>query len=209
LKQNYLQLLRALNAPDPNFKAVAAIIGREVSMTYKLLRLVNSAASGVTNRITSIDRALVMVGARQLRQWASIIAVAELSANGPVELISCSSIRGRFCQLIGEALGLNAQSQDLFLMGLFSLLDVIAHRPLNLLLDDVELEGPAREALEGKPGQFRSILDLVVAYEQGKWGDVATHAGELGLPSHRLPALYVPAVEWANASFDNVTAAAA
>jgi len=93
-------------------------------------------------------------------------------------------------------------------MGLFSLLDVITHRPLQELLDEVELHGAARDALDGQPGQFRDILSLVTAYEQGQWTTVGELAERLGVPTYRLPNLYVPAVEWANASFDAATAAA-
>jgi len=200
LKPNFLRLLRALSDPEPDFGKVADIIAREVSLTYKLLRLVNSAASGLSNRVTSIDRALMLIGARGLRQWAAVIVVAELSSSAPAELICCSAVRGRFCQLIGEALGLTSYAQDLFLMGLFSLLDVIAQRPMPLLLNDLELEGPARDALENGRGDFRPILDLVVAYEQARWDVVAEQGATIGLPLHRLPGLYVPAVEWADVS---------
>jgi c-di-GMP-related signal transduction protein len=207
LKPNFLQLLKALYAEEPDFRTIAEIIGREVSLTYKLLRMVNAASTGLVQRVTSIDRAIVMLGARGLRQWASVIAIAELSQNGPVELISCSCVRGRFCQLLGETLGMNGEAHDLLLMGLFSLLEVIAQRPLSPLLDEVGLQGPARDALEGGCGRFRDILDLVVAYEQAKWSDVATYADRVGLPTHRLPNLYMPAVDWANASFEAATAA--
>jgi EAL and modified HD-GYP domain-containing signal transduction protein len=199
-KPNYLKLLQALNQPELDFRAIADIISREVSLTYKLLRLVNSALFGQRVKINAIDRALLVLGERGIRQWASMIAVSELASEAPAELIVTSAIRGRFCQIIGETLGAGDLTQDLFLVGLFSLLDTIASRPLEGVLDELGINSAVKDALTGQDNQLRPIYDLVLAYEGGSWDAVHELAGRVGLDRSELPGLYLPAVEWANSS---------
>src|SRR5262249_14858541 len=102
LEPNHLPLMQTLSVPEPDLPVVADIIAHDPSLTYKLLRLVNSVACGLSTPVSSIDRALMMVGTRGLRQLAFLAAVSGFAAHTPAELLTCSSIRGRFCQLIGE-----------------------------------------------------------------------------------------------------------
>ena len=204
-KPNYLKLLQELSEDELNFKHLNEIISREVSLAYKLLRLVNSPLFGLRVKVNAIDRALMMLGERGIRQWASVIAVSELSSSAPPELIITSAVRARFCQLIGEHLGEKELAQDLFLMGLFSLLDAISSRPLDQVIEELGIDGDVKDALNGEPNALRPIYELVLAYEQGSWDEVTALASQVGIERSDVPGLYLPAVEWANSSLAMTT----
>ena len=201
-RPSYLKLLRTLSDADVNFRALEKIITPEASLTHKLLRLVNSPYYGLRSKVTSVDRALVTLGQYGIRQWVAVIAVSELSGNAPAELIVTSAIRARFCQAVGHAVGMGQRAEELFLMGLFSLLDAIASWPLASLLSDLGVDGPVRDALLGEPNELRPIYDLILAYEHGQWDTVTQLAENIGLQPKDLPHLYLPSVEWANYSLD-------
>ena len=107
-----------------------------------------------------------------------------------------SVVRGRFCELLGRELGLGEQDQDLFLMGLFSLIDALTGRPLDEALTGLPLIDPARAALPGARNRLRMILDLVQSYERAQWSVAERLIAELQLGPDTMPGAYLEAVNW-------------
>ncbi len=200
-KVNYLRFLRELNQPSLDMDKLEQIIKQDVSLSYKLLRYLNSAWFGWRTEVTSIKAALVRLGEKPTKKWASMVAYTNLAEDKPSELLLTSLIRARLCELIGPEAGLTGNDLDLFLMGMFSLIDALVDRPLADVLEEVSVSDEVRNALLGKPSQLNSIYNLVLAYERGEWEQVLTISSEFSIDRSRILECYTQAVEWADQIF--------
>lgn len=192
----YMNLLTAINRPNLSLEEVENLVKHDVSLSYRVLRSVNSAAFGLQQEVTSIRRALVLLGVHQIRKWASVWTLAGLSDGGTPEAVSVALVRARCCEMIGEQTR-NPDAGAFFLLGLCSLLDVILQRPMVDALADMPLPAPVRDAILGKNNQARVVLDTITAYEQGLWDPASTGAATLGLDADALPLIYADALCWA------------
>lgn len=197
----YLQFLSQLNRPTLDFKRIEQLIKQDVGLSVKFLRFLKSAAFGFRGDFTSIKQALALLGERPFRRWASVLAVAALSADRPGELLSTCLLRGRFCELLARELGMGGRELDLFAVGLFSLMDAVVGRPLPELLKDVAMPSDLVEALlpRGKANRIGDTLALVIAYERADWQQVDEITKRLGLADSilKLPRCYQDALSWA------------
>jgi EAL and modified HD-GYP domain-containing signal transduction protein len=206
-KLNYLHMLQELQWPDVDFVRLEGIVKRDMALSFKLLRYINSAYFGLGNKVTSIMHAIRLLGPRQFKQWASLLVMASMGSDKPDELVIQALIRGRFCESLAPMLGMKQRSQELFLLGMFSVIDAILGRPLEEILKDLPLSSEIKDALCGKPNRLCDVFDYVLAYEKGDWEAVSEMAGALGLDESGIPAVYLAAVHWAKRSFGEVSAA--
>ncbi len=207
-KLNYLQMLQEIQLPGVNFDHLEAIIKRDMALSFKLLRYINSAYFGLSNKVSSIMHAITLLGAREFKQWASLVVMASMGSDKPDELVVQALIRGRFCESLAPMLGMKQRAQELFLLGMFSVIDAILDRPLEEILKDLPLSDDIKDALCGKPNRLRAVFDYVLAYEKGDWDRVSEMAAGLGLRDESgIPAIYLHAVHWAQKSFGEVSAA--
>lgn len=200
-KTNYLRLLREVNSRDFDLGRIENVIKSELTLSYKLLKYLNSAAFGWRRQISSIKHALVAVGERELRKWMSVLCLTQMADDKPPELALQSLVRAHFCEQMGSLVGMADRSTDLFLAGLFSMLDTIMQRPLAECLEQVPIATEVLDALiEGK-GRMRDILDGVVAYERGDWAAVRAVAEKLTVDPERVSETYLQAVKRADTLF--------
>ena len=196
-KIQFLRILKDVHAPEVDFKKLAQLIQSEVSLSYKLLKLINSAAFALRHRVTSILQALSLLGLREIRSWVSLLSISSMADDKPAELVVSSLIRARLCEQLAQPCKMGDRKSDLFLMGLFSLLDVIMSRPIEEILEEITVEDDIIEALTGTPGPMRDLLELVIAMEKGQWEDVSTLAGKLQIEEVPLSQAYLDALKWA------------
>jgi EAL and modified HD-GYP domain-containing signal transduction protein len=206
-KLNYLHMLQEIQSPDVNFNRLEGIVKRDMALSFKLLRYINSAYFGLSNKVSSIMHAIRLLGPRQFKQWASLLVMASMGSDKPDELVVQALIRGRFCESLAPMFGMKQRSQELFLLGMFSVIDAILGRPLEEILKDLPLSDEIKDALCGKPNRLRDVFDYVLAYEKGEWEALSEMAGALGLDESGIPAVYLAAVHWAKRSFGEVNAA--
>jgi c-di-GMP-related signal transduction protein len=198
---NYLRLLSELNRPEVDMRRLEAVVKQEASITYRLLRRVNSAAYGFRVETSSLRHALVLLGEREIRMCATVWALADLGRDQPAELVVTSTLRARFCEMLGPAARIADRTSDLFLVGMFSTLDAILGQPMDRILETLPLPDDVAAALVGTPNRLRSVLDCAVAYEQGRWDDAAATAAAAGIAEADLPSCYLEAVEWTREIF--------
>jgi EAL and modified HD-GYP domain-containing signal transduction protein len=172
-----LDLLRAVNAPDPDLEELAAEIQRDAALCYKLLRYVNSAMLGLRVAVHSVAHAIALLGLAEVRKWVSLLAMASLGADKPAALLASALERARCCELLAEPFGLDASRADLFLLGLFSHLDAMLDRPLAEAIAALPLDPAVRAALLEGAGPLRAPWACVLAIEAGDWGALARAAG--------------------------------
>ncbi len=130
-KLNHLRLLRELGKPHLDLPAVEQVLKSDMALASKLLKHLNSAWFGWRQRVTSLQHAVVLLGDRQFRKWASLVAIATMADDKPRELPNTSLVRARFCELLAPLAQQKDASLDAFLVGMFSLVDAIIGRPLD------------------------------------------------------------------------------
>jgi len=199
-KLTYVRFLRALHAPELDYDALEAIIKQDLSLSVKLLKLLNSAAFGWRSRVTSLKHALVLLGEQPFRKWASLIAVVGLTDDRPPELALVSLARARFCERLCPLARVPASELDAFLVGLLSALDAMMGRPLAELLQEIVVSPEIDAALLRQDTPLGRVRALVLAYEAGAWKDVSALADVLGVPERALPALADESRAWAAAT---------
>jgi c-di-GMP-related signal transduction protein len=196
-KLTYVRFLRELSAPELDWAAIERAIKQDLSLSVKLLRFLNSAAFGWRSKVTSLKSALVLLGERPFRKWASLIAVVGMTDDRPPELALTSLGRARFAEQLCALAGLGGRELDAFLVGLFSSLDAMVGRPLPELLAEISVSPEIDAALLRGDGRLGTLRLLVLAYERGAWSEVTALAAKLGLAEDRLPEPYRQAIEWA------------
>lgn len=198
LKLHYLQLLREIHRPELDLKRLTEIVRRETSLSYKLLRYINSAFFGLRNRISSLKQALLLLGEREIRKWVTLVTLATLGEDKPEELVLQSILRARFCESLASLTGLSDRSDDLFLMGMFSLLDGLLDRPLSEILEGIPISEEIKRALLGEKNRFGLVYQYLLAYEQGRWERLSELGGRLRIDESRVSSLYLEAVRWSS-----------
>ncbi|MFB3901900.1 MAG: EAL and HDOD domain-containing protein [Acidobacteriota bacterium] len=197
----HLEMTKILREPELDFRAVEQIVKCDLSLSYKLLRFVNSAAHAWTDQIDSIRHALVLLGEDDVRRLLSLIALSGLVQDKPPELALASVVRARFAESLAGQGSLSHRQLDLFLLGMFSLIDALLDLPLEEALSQIALPADVKAALCGEPNPLRGILDLILAHERGDWNNVAIQASLNGIPLAMITALYVASVKSAQAVF--------
>lgn len=171
LKVNYIELLNVVN--DANFELTKAadIIGRDTALTISLLKMVNRMT--VNSGITTIRHAAAMLGQKELRKWINTAVVNEMYADKPSEVTRLSLLRAKFAENLGPIFGMRDKGEELFLMGLFSVLDVILEKSMAEALEMVMVTGEVKDALLNGTGKLAPVMNLLVQYENANWQEVS------------------------------------
>jgi EAL and modified HD-GYP domain-containing signal transduction protein len=194
-----LEIMAEANAQEIVFEKIRALIERDVAVSYKLLRYINSAYYKRINEITSIKQALVILGETEIRRFISMIALAQLVTSKPVELIKASFIRAKFLDLLSRELDLRDHGSELFTLGLFSMIDAILDQPMETVMGKLPLSTYILDALVRGGGELAPYLKLIIAYEEGNWNDVVATTTALNISENSIPAIYLEACEWGSA----------
>lgn len=194
---NCMRLLQLVNRPDFSFRRVAQIVMQDVSLSYQLLKLVNSVAFGFTTKIKTIQHALVVLGTKEVRKWVSLVSMMGIGEGQPRELNRISLTRAKFCEYLGGHLG-GVDVNDVFMTGLFSLMDVMMGKPFDEIFHDIPVSDELFEALVDGKGPHKPYLDLAVAYEQGAWEQVDELAAKIGTNADVAADAYREALRWTN-----------
>lgn len=171
LKINYIELLNTVNGEDFELTKAADIIGRDTALVISLLKMVNRMA--VNSEITSIRHAAAMLGQRELKKWINTAVANKLYADKPNEITRLSLLRAKFAENLAPAFSLAAQAPELFLMGLFSVLDLILSKPMEEALKMVQVSKEIREALVENKGKFAPIMSFITQYECANWQEIS------------------------------------
>lgn len=165
-----LQLIGKLNDPDANFESIESLVTQEVSLSYKVLRHINSAYFGLSRRVESIHRAVVLLGLNHIRDLATLISLASLEDHNG--LVTTALVRAKMCEILANAEGLTRKESS-FTVGLLSILDVMTQTPMKEVLTYLPLSKDINDALLHHQGPLGHILACTLAYERGDWKAVS------------------------------------
>ena len=183
-----LELITHMQDPDVAIEDLASIIQRDVALSYKLLRIVNSAYYSLPRHVESIKDAIVLLGTRQIGNWVNLINLAQI-ARKPRELTITALVRGMMCELVAVASG-RAESDALYTVGLFSVLDALLDVSIETALEALPLSDDIHDAIVSHTGFMGETLAGVIAYERGDW----EHARCPGVDDGQLAAIFRDAV---------------
>jgi c-di-GMP phosphodiesterase len=189
-----LQLLNLVRNDATPTAQVELGIKRDPAMTFKLLRIVNSAAMGFTG-IESIPHALRLLGRTQLERWLTLLVMASFSSGGARqrELFKLSLTRARLLELMSDA----ADRDQRFLVGMFSMLHVLLQSPMKDVIKTLQLSESVSDALLERTGPHGPLLAGLEAYEVGDWDRVEEVTGHDDHALMQIAAHYPAALGWA------------
>jgi EAL and modified HD-GYP domain-containing signal transduction protein len=176
-------------------------VKRDASLTYRLLRLVNSPMCAIRQEVSSIQAALIAVGEETFRHIAALAIASELNAGQPAEILRMAFMRGRFCELAAGLCALDSTEQ--YLLGMMSLLPAMMRLPMAELAPALPLRDEIREALIGKANPERILLEWLEHRERGDWAACDAAAQINGLDDEFMAACYAEAVMWAEAALSS------
>lgn len=196
-----LKLISEVGRKELNLKNVEVLIKKDAAVSFKLLRFINSAYFNRQNPINTIKDAITYIGTSELRKFISIVVISELSTNKPNELVRASIIRARMSEKCGTVLNTKFSMDELFTLGLFSLMDAILDCKMEDILQYITFSDKMKTALLRKDKEFNIILDIVKGFEQGSWGNKIFTALSGKSIETKLPGFYFDSVKMANAFF--------
>jgi EAL and modified HD-GYP domain-containing signal transduction protein len=177
-----------------DLRKMEEVIKSDPALCYRLLRFLNSYAFCLRTTITSIRHALTLLGEHQVRRWIAVACVSVAADNSSQCLLSSALMRARFGEALAPKTG--CRSYDLFLLGLFSMMDTILGIPLEQLLDKVKVPPDTEAALLGKPNRLRDILDLIIAYDRANWEKTKALCAKVHVDQSDLADDYIRSLQW-------------
>lgn len=189
-------ILQLLN-DEFDVNRVENIIKADLSISYRLIRFLNSASFAFVQNITSIKQAIMLLGKEELKRWLTLVVMSEMQADDNEEVINSTIIRARLCELIAEKIN-KEKSSLAFFVGLFSNLDYLINRNMREIVKELSVDQEIKFALIGKQNTLRDILMLVKAYEEMDKEKIDYYSTKIKIDKQLLFNLYLQAVEWLN-----------
>lgn len=194
LKINYIELMNLVNTEDFDLTKAADIIAHDTALVISLLRMVNHMA--VNSEITSIRHAAAMLGQKELKRWINTAVVNQLCSDKPNEITRLSLLRAKFAENLAPAFELGGKASELFLTGLFSVLDIILDKPMEEALSLVKVSHDIEDALIRQSGIFAEPLYFIKQYEAGNWSEVSRLMILENLDTQTVYDAYIDALKW-------------
>ena len=194
LKINYISLLNLMEEDDFDLTKAADIISQDTALIISLLRLANTRS--FNSEITSVRVAVSMLGQKDLTRWIQTTVIEKLCSDKPNELMRLSLLRAKFAENLAPVFGMAMRSQELFLTGLFSILDIILDCSMEEALSMVRVSGKIRTALLEHTGSLAEVLHFIVKYESAEWQEVSR---QLVLKNIEIPDVshaWVSSLQW-------------
>lgn len=190
-KLSIMQLLSTLHNNKSEIDQVEDAISSDLTLSYKLLKLINSAFFNLNTDVDSIKRAVVFLGRKKLISWASLLALSSVG-DQPVSLIKLGMVRAKVCELIALHFGLKDEDQ-FFTAGMFSALDILMERPIETLIDPLPLADNVKQGILQHKGNIGVLVKCSKLLETSD----ADQVNIKGISKAQLTSLYLEADQWA------------
>lgn len=198
---HYLRLLEMVSRQETDMHALEKMLKQEASISYRLLRHLNSPVFGFALEIKSIRHAMAVLGEREMRRWIRLVVTVGAAEQKCSELVLMGLARARFCELLSERL---QSKTDLFLMGLLSVMDAILETSIDVLLEQLPVEKDTKSALLGQKSSLRPLYQLMLAQESGEWSQSSELAKQLRLSDEEVASTWWQALLWAQEATSGV-----
>ncbi len=209
IQSNFFQLMVAVTRDEPNVEEIEQLIAADASLTYGLLKMVNSAYFALRHRATTITQAIMTLGLGQLKQWIYLLSASnaenELDA-GSEEFLKRSFMRANFCsELMNYAKDMPISKSEAYLMGMFSTLNFLIDAPMEEILAEVPVADEIKDALLHQKGRCGMLYELVLSYESADWEKITSLAEALGIPDNMMTSVYFICMENVDTLWEQLT----
>jgi len=201
--QTVILQLMELVRKNADLSSLEAVLRRDAGLSYKLLQYINSAGFGLRTPIQSLKHAVQLLGYSPLYRWLSVLLATASSGGYSPVLMETAIVRGRFAELLGIANLPKGEAENLFVAGMFSLLDRLLNVPMERVLSTVQLPELVSQALLTREGTYGPYLSLAEACELNS-ALAASIAESLHISTEDVNRAHLSALVWAK----NVVAAA-
>lgn len=194
LKTTYMELLRVVNEEDYDLITAADVISQDTALVLSLLAIVNRMT--LNYGITSVRHAAAMLGQTELKRWINTAITKELCSDKPSEITRLSLLRARFAENLASVFGMGGMSDEFFLMGLFSVLDIMLERPIEAALEGVRVSKNIYNALVSRTGEFAPVYHFLLEYENASWQEISRLMIVHRLDMDAVYQAYLDSLQW-------------
>ncbi|MGC3963232.1 MAG: HDOD domain-containing protein [Rhodocyclaceae bacterium] len=200
LEASHAQIVRLLNLVRQNadIADIEAALKQDVTLSYKLLRYINSAGFGLMVEVQSFRHAVTILGMDKLNKWLSLLLVSASRDPGAPAVMQAAIARGRLMELLGAQMFDRSELDNLFITGAFSLLDVLLNTSLDAILEHMALPASITDALLHNEGSYAPLLNLARATETFLPDALRHQCEALGIPPADVASALVRAVGFAD-----------
>lgn len=199
LQSNFFQLLIAVTREMPDVEEIEQIIERDASLTYELLRIVNSVHFALRHKTASVQQAIVVLGIEQLKKWVYLLSFNNETEENSEDVLKISLMRAMFCSdLLGLAKDMPITKSEAYLMGMLSAMELMVDAPMEEIMEQIPVNEMIKDALVKHEGRCGMLCDLVLGYERAEWDKINHLAGELQIPTNAIAQIYFDSVESVN-----------
>ena len=202
LRSNFFRLVVAVTKEEPDIHEIEEIISADVTLSYSLLKIANSAYFARRVKTDSIQQAVVTLGLNQLKRWVYLLSIGDTedeSMEDFEEFIKLSFMRASFASELQHYMrGSSITKSEAYMLGMFSTLEYLIDSSMEDILSDIPLADELKNALIKGEGEGGQLLKLVICYEKADWKNITTHAEQLGIPANMLTTIYFNCMESVN-----------
>ncbi len=209
LKSNFFRLMVAVTQEVPDVDEIEEIISLDATLTYAILKVVNSVYFALRKRVTTVRQAIMTMGLTEMKQWVYLISATngdvESADDAAQEFLRLSFTRASFCtKLVKHIKGAVLNRQEAYLMGMLSTLNYLIDAPLVEILEEIPISDEIKEALLEKKGKYGAMYALILCYENADWANLDLYANELNIASEVLTTTYFECVEEAERTWREI-----
>lgn len=197
-KDTRLKILKLINKDDFDFNHLEALIIKDLGLSYKLTKLINSSAYGIKNKVSTIKHAITLLGKKEIIKWLYIVLLNDLKESDIDEVVKVSLQRAKMCESICDMSIYKEKINSAYMVGLFSVMDAILNCSIEIIIKELYLSNEIKEGLIEQNSPLNKVLKLTISYEKGQWEDVLFYAKEIKINENKIPEVYLESVRWAD-----------
>lgn len=201
LKVSLISLIAEVSRRTTTLERLHQIISKDLAISYKLLRFLNSAYFYRLEKVRNVKHAIAYLGEKELRRFLLLVIVSELAVDKPAELVRLSLVRAKFCELLARKSILAEYDLEVFMVGMLSFMDAMLDTEMKIIMEKLPVTDSVHDALVYRRGMFAPFLDAVIAHERRQARNFFEIVEELSIPKESIAELYVEAIRYANGMF--------
>jgi EAL and modified HD-GYP domain-containing signal transduction protein len=150
-----------------------------------------------------VKHALVLLGFKEIRKWIMVVMLRDMGKNKPDEILKSCLVRAKMAEMIAILSGMDRRKNEMFIMGLFSMIDTLMDQDLYSIIDSLPLEDDIKAAMIGKKNKLHEMFMVVISYEKGSWDKLMRECESLGIGYNEIPDIYYNSLRWADKIFSS------
>lgn len=192
LPVNLMEVMQLMAQPEPEIRDIVDVMSRDTAMCQRILRLINSVYFGMSNKVSSINQAILILGLDYLREWVYLMGMQKITQNDSVEVMKMALLLAKFCRKLSELIPEAAnQGEAFYLMGLLSMIVFSGDRALAQALDEFPLTNDIKKGLLRRGGTYSDVFEMALNYVEGKWDEFDEIAEKYRLNSDEVSDLFI------------------